>query len=91
VTRGTRPKKPSSSRGFAREARGAWGAWGAWGTWGLKTENRNFFLSFQDGNNYQIIIFLNKNIYIFFLRPYPDGNLHPKTSVMTTLTRVDPW
>jgi hypothetical protein len=32
VTRGTRPKKPFSSRGFAREARGACG------TWGLKTE-----------------------------------------------------
>jgi hypothetical protein len=31
---GTRPKKPSSSRGFAREARGARGFWG------LKTENR---------------------------------------------------
>jgi hypothetical protein len=28
VTRGTRPKKPSSSRGFAREARGARGSWG---------------------------------------------------------------
>jgi hypothetical protein len=43
VTRGTRPKKPSSSRGFAREARGArgvWGVWGFWGFWGLKTENR---------------------------------------------------
>jgi hypothetical protein len=34
VTRGTRPKKPSSSRGFAREARGARGSRG------LKTENR---------------------------------------------------
>jgi hypothetical protein len=31
VTRGTRPKKPSSSRGFAREARGARGVWGVWG------------------------------------------------------------
>jgi hypothetical protein len=37
VTRGIRPKKPSSSRGFAREARGVWGVWGFWG---LKTENR---------------------------------------------------
>jgi hypothetical protein len=36
VTRGTRPKKPSSSRGFAREAHGARGVWGFWG---LKTEN----------------------------------------------------
>jgi hypothetical protein len=43
VTRGTRPKKPSSSRGFAREAhgaRGVRGVWGFWGFWGLKTENR---------------------------------------------------
>ncbi len=36
VTGGTRSKKPSSSRGFAREARGARGSWGSWG---LKTEN----------------------------------------------------
>jgi hypothetical protein len=34
VTRRTRPKKPSSSRGFARGAWGAWGSWGAWGAWG---------------------------------------------------------
>jgi hypothetical protein len=40
VTRGTKPKKPSSSHGFACEARGARGSWG------LKTENRNFFFSF---------------------------------------------
>ena len=40
VTRGTRPKKPSSSRSFAREA---CGARGSWGSWGLKTENRTFF------------------------------------------------
>jgi hypothetical protein len=37
VARGTRPKKSSSFRGFAREA------YGAWGSWGLKTENRTFF------------------------------------------------
>jgi hypothetical protein len=37
VTRGIRPKKAYSSRGFAREARGARGSGG------LKTENRNFF------------------------------------------------
>jgi hypothetical protein len=37
VTRGTRPKKPFSSHGFAREARGARGVWGFWG---LKTKNR---------------------------------------------------
>jgi hypothetical protein len=45
VTRGTRPKKPSSSRGFAREACGTRGARGTRGTWGLKTENRTFFSS----------------------------------------------
>jgi hypothetical protein len=48
VTRGTRPKKPSSSRGFAGEghgAGGAGGAWGSWGSWGLKTKNRTFFFS----------------------------------------------
>jgi hypothetical protein len=37
VTKGTRPKNPSSSRGFACEAHGARGSWG------LKTENRNIF------------------------------------------------
>jgi hypothetical protein len=48
VTRGTRLKKPSSSRGFAREACRARGAWG------LKIENRTFFfLSFPAGNNYE--------------------------------------
>jgi hypothetical protein len=45
VTRGTRQKKPSSSRGFAREARGARGTRGSWGSWGWKTENRTFFSS----------------------------------------------
>jgi hypothetical protein len=55
VTRGTRPKKPSSSRGFAREARGARGTGGSWG---LKTKNRIFILFFPAGNNYQIFIFI---------------------------------
>jgi hypothetical protein len=55
VTRGTRPKKPSSSRVFAREARGVWG---------LKTENCKF-LSFQAGNNYQKN--LNKILFYFIL------------------------
>jgi hypothetical protein len=58
VTRGTRLKKPSSSRGFARKA---CGARGVWGFWGLKTKNQKF-LSFEAGNNYQ----KNKYIYIFF-------------------------
>jgi hypothetical protein len=46
VTRGTRPKKPSSSRGFAH---GAQGAWGSWGSWGLKTKNQkpNIFFLFS--------------------------------------------
>jgi hypothetical protein len=60
VIRGTRPKKPSSSCGFAREARGARGYGG------LKTENRIFFslfLSFSAGNNYQKIL---KNKYFLF-------------------------
>jgi hypothetical protein len=49
VIRGTRPKKPSSSRGFAREARGARGTQGSGGSRGLKTENRTFFSSlFQE-------------------------------------------
>jgi hypothetical protein len=63
VTRGTRPKKPSSSHGFTREARGARGAWGAWG---LKTENRTFFSSlFQQPTTKKIIIFK----LFFFVRP----------------------
>jgi hypothetical protein len=37
VSRGTRPKKPSSSRGFARKA---CGARGFQGFWGLKTKNQ---------------------------------------------------
>jgi hypothetical protein len=53
VTRGTRPKKPSSSCSFAREA---------WGAWGLKTENQNLFLSFQDSNKY-----LKNNFKFFFI------------------------
>jgi hypothetical protein len=61
VTRGTRPKKPSSSRSFAREARGAQGSWR------LKTENQNFFFSFPAGNNYQ------KNILFYFLNIRADS------------------
>jgi hypothetical protein len=41
VTRGTWPKKPSCSRGFAREAREARGVREFWGFWGLKTETEN--------------------------------------------------
>jgi hypothetical protein len=50
VTRGTRPKKPSSSRGFACEARAAQaaqGTGGSWGSWGLKTETEHFFPLFS--------------------------------------------
>jgi hypothetical protein len=45
VTRGSRPKKPSSSRSFAHEACGAWRTRGSRGSWGLKTENRTLFSS----------------------------------------------
>jgi hypothetical protein len=47
VTRGTRPKKPFSSRNFTREAlgargtrgtRGTRGSWGSWRSWESKTE-----------------------------------------------------
>jgi hypothetical protein len=59
VTIGTRPKKPSSSRGFACEARGAQGSWG------LKTENRNIFsLLFQPAKTTKFFLF-----FIFFFRP----------------------
>jgi hypothetical protein len=65
VTRETRPKNPSSSRGFAREARGARGSWG------LKTENQFIFLSFLASNNYQKKIKKIKKIrIIFFERPH---------------------
>jgi hypothetical protein len=74
VTRGTRPKKSSSSRGFAREARGAQGAWGFWR---LKTENRKLkILNFQAGNNYQKkIIFY---FYFIFSRVRADSRLRPQ-------------
>jgi hypothetical protein len=65
VPRGTRPKKPSSSRSFAREA---CGAWGSWGPWGLKTGNRKpniCFLSFPATNNQKKLIFIFI-IYLFF-------------------------
>jgi hypothetical protein len=68
VTRGTRPKKPSSSRGFADEA---CGARGVWGFWGLKTENRKleigkkFSLSKPATTIKKIII-----IFIFFSHPW---------------------
>jgi hypothetical protein len=67
VTRGTRPKKPSSSRGFAREARGAWGVRGFWG---LKTENCKLFISFQAGNNYQKKIIKIYNFFYFYFLFY---------------------
>src|SRR5450759_3837042 len=48
VTRGTRPKKPSSSRGFTRGARGVWGSWGVWG---LKTKHfLGYYFIFFDIN-----------------------------------------
>jgi hypothetical protein len=67
VTRETRPKKPSSSRGFAREARGAWGAWG------LKIEHFfPLFSSRQLAKNYLFI-------YLFsFLRVRADASACPR-------------
>jgi hypothetical protein len=50
VTRETRPKKPSSSRSFAREARRSWG---------LKTEL--FFFSL-----FKLATFTKKKIFFFF-------------------------
>jgi hypothetical protein len=53
VIRGTMPKKPSSSCGFARGARGSWG---------IKIENRKFFSSlFQQATTKKI-----KIIYFYF-------------------------
>jgi hypothetical protein len=63
VTRGTRPKKPSSSRGFAREARGAWGALGSWGSSGLKTEFFSLFSRREQLPKKYIYLF----IYIYLL------------------------
>jgi hypothetical protein len=68
VTRGTRPKKPSSSRGFAREAREAGGAGGAWGSWGLKTKNRTFFSYLFQQPTTKKILFTS-----FFLHARPRG------------------
>jgi hypothetical protein len=36
---------------------GEFGDFGDFGDWKLKTENFKFFLSFQAGNNYQILFF----------------------------------
>jgi hypothetical protein len=53
VTRGTRPKKPSSSRSFARGARGAWGSQGlktkilfSFFKTATTTKKRQFFILF---------------------------------------------
>jgi hypothetical protein len=62
VTRGTRPKKPSSSCGFAHEARGARGSWG------LKTENRKKISSLFQQPTTKKIIFIYFYFY-FFTRP----------------------
>jgi hypothetical protein len=59
VTRGTRPKKPSSSRGFACEARGGRGFWG------LKTENCKFFSLFP--SRQQLPKKILKKIYLFLI------------------------
>jgi hypothetical protein len=63
VTRGTRPKKPSSSCGFTHEAHGARGARGSWGSWGLKTENQTFFSFLFQQATTKLFIYLF--IYLF--------------------------
>jgi hypothetical protein len=67
VTRGTRPKKPSSSYGFACEVHGDRGAWG------LETENRIYLFFFKTAATTK-----NKNknksfyfYFYFFERPRP--------------------
>jgi hypothetical protein len=105
VTRGTRPKKPSSSRGFAGEARGARGSQG------LETET--FFSLFKTATttkkqkNKLKINLKNKNflrLRTVKTRPRgkcgrgrtsgrkgsPDGNFHPIASVMTTVVQSSP-
>jgi hypothetical protein len=84
VTRGTRPKKPSSSRGFAHEARGARGVWGFWGFWELKTETenrklkieKNFFLS-KPATTTKIFI-KKKDLFIYFFRVHADAWSRPR-------------
>jgi hypothetical protein len=96
VTRGTRPKKPSSSRGFARKARGARGVQGVWG---LKTENRN--LKIEKNFSLSKPATTTKFFIFYFLsRPRgrarvhadaperPDSNFPPKSSFMTSLAET---
>jgi hypothetical protein len=87
VTRGTRPRKPSS-RGFACEARGAWGTRGtrgSRGSWGLKTEY--FFLLFSNSQQpkklFKIFYFL---FYFIFLRVHRDA---PMSTRMHSRVRAD--
>jgi hypothetical protein len=58
VTRGTRLKKLSSSRGFARKARGAWGSWG------LKTEI--FFSLFKPATTTNFCLLKIKLLFIIY-------------------------
>jgi hypothetical protein len=67
VTRGTRPKKPSSSRGFACEARGARGTWGSWGS---KIE---IFFALFSSQQQQPKIYFILYIYIFSTQRWSDG------------------
>jgi hypothetical protein len=91
VTRGTRPKKPSSSGGFVHEA------CGIWGFWGLKTENRKLKKiekpATSTKRNFLFLNFLN------FSRPRgrvvastrtrtTSGNFPPKSSFMASLPRT---
>jgi hypothetical protein len=67
VTRGTRPKKPTSSRGFASEAPGARGSWESWG---LKTEI--FFSLFKTAATTKN---KNKNKFYFILFYFSSGRI----------------
>jgi hypothetical protein len=78
VTRGTRPKKPSSSRGFARGACGARGTRGtreSWGSWGSKTEH--FFPLFSSSQQLKEFFLFIFYFFIFF-RASPQMRLYPR-------------
>jgi hypothetical protein len=69
VTRRTRPKKPSSSRGFACEARAPWSS----GILGIENRKSNiFFLSFPAANN-QIFYCLFLFLFYFFAHVRADA------------------
>jgi hypothetical protein len=92
VTRGTRPKKPSSSCGFAREAQGTRGTRGSWG---LKTEH--FFPLFSNSQQQK-----KNSFYFIFLilfsrvredataRPCADAGAHPRGRIYASADGKNP-